>query len=106
MTAKQSRAAKFLAQLINRVGEALLSQVLASGGVKAERAAEPAGINITELERDQAEADPALPGFAEQGRGQGINVSFQIGRFAQALARLLLVHVVVAHFDGQTANAF
>ena len=66
MAAQQNGASVFFAQFVDRMSEALLSQVLASRRVQGQRVAKPAIVNIAEPERDQAQADAALPRFAEQ----------------------------------------
>ena len=52
------------------------------------------------------QADAALPRFAQERRGFGINVGFCVGWFFEALTRLLLVHIVIADLHRHRADAF
>ena len=106
VAAEEDGAAEFLAQAIDDIGEALLGIMLASGGIEGQQAPETAIVEIGKLEGDEAQADAAFPGFAQELGSRRVEFRFQVGWFVEAFARLLLIHVVVADLDGQGADAF
>ena len=106
MAPKEGVAAVFLAQIVHGAGKALPGIVLPGGSVQGQAAPETALIDIGQLERDQPEAHTAFPCLAQEQNHPGIDFRFQVRRLSQALARLLLVHVVVAHLDREGADAF
>ena len=67
--------------------------------------AEDTAMHAGQLERDEPQADAPLPCFAEQDTQAAIHVGFQVGRFTEAFAALVFLHVVVTHLHREGADA-
>ena len=93
-----------LADGVHGPGGAVEDGGIFCGGKKVEFLEQAGFVEIAEFERDEAEADPALPGFAKERGDQAIDLRLQIRRFVEALAAGGFVEVVVADADGDRAR--
>src|SRR5262249_1544323 len=81
VAAEEDGAGEFLAEFVHDVGQTLLGVVLAGKDVQAKAAGETPFIDVREFEGDEAEADAAFPGFAQEEGELGVELGFQVGRF-------------------------
>ena len=93
-----------LADGVHGPGGAVEDGGIFCGGKKVEFLEQAGFVEIAEFERDEAEADSALPGFAEQRGDQAIDLHFEIRRLVEALAAGGFVEIVVADADGDRAG--
>ena len=70
MAAQEDAAAIFPAQAVHDIGQALLGIVAAGGNIQRQAAEETAFIDIGEFKGNQAQADAAVPGPAQESGGQ------------------------------------
>ena len=106
VAAEEDTRTEFLAEFVHDVGEVVEGGVAARKNIERKAGIEAEFIHIGEPERDEAEADAAFPGFAEEDGEFGIEVGFEIGGFGKAFGGLVFVHVVIADFDGESTDAF
>jgi hypothetical protein len=66
MSAQDHAAAILFAQPIHHIGQALLRLVLPGGSIQGEHAPKAPVVEIRELERNQPQAHPPLPRFAQE----------------------------------------
>ena len=93
-----------LADSVHGIGGSVEDGGVSGGREKIEFLEQAGFVEVAEFERDEAEADAALPGFAEQLGDQSIDLGLQIGRLVEALAADGFVEVVVADADGDRAG--
>ncbi len=105
MSAQEHRRAVLLAEFVHGPGQAPPGGGLRRRGFQRQFGAKQPVIDLGELQRNHAEAYPALPGLAEHRAQPAVDVGLQIGRFGEALAALIFGHVVVADLDGEGPNA-
>lgn len=105
MAAKHHRVPARVTQLIDHFGQPALRVALLRGPVEGELHPEDPLVHIRQLQGHQPQADATLPGLAHQDSQPAIHVGLQVGGLGQALAALVLIHVVVAHLDRQRADA-
>ncbi len=104
VTAQDDVPAMSAAQVVECPRQAAALVVLPGRAGQRQFGAPPFVIDIAEAQGDQAQADPAFPGVPEHRRQPAVEVGFQIGRFRQCFAALVLVHVVVPDLDRERAH--
>ena len=95
-----------MTEFIHDAGEAVVGVVAARKNIERKVGIETELVDIGEAKRDETEADAAFPSFAQEERKLGIKVGFEVGGFGEAFGGLIFVHIVVADFDGEGADAF
>jgi len=105
MTPQNYRVPAGPAQTVDHHRQPFLRVLTVRWNVQSQFAAETTVIHVRQFQRDQPQTHSAFPGCSKHRGQTRINVRLKIGWFDQALAHLILPHVVVSHFDRKRADA-